>query len=258
MEENQPTINPVSQKQNVGRFVALQRAKLMKDGITNNTAPFIPQNGETLSPEPIYNAKFGVPLEARTMIPAALLKSQNGFKSNVVASYYTSQEAKTAIVKDSKGVGNLYQGSDGEFHSSNYYFADQMEQPEKLQDFANKNMKWQKRLTNETLKAESPELSDYLASYLAAARGGAKLEVSPEVAEQFKANMLAVCENEMKPYQAMKDKSLPKLSDVFNEADKKSYSILKNREKELGIAQENKQERKPREQKRSKSQEIGM
>ncbi len=68
--------------------------------------------------------------------------------------------------------------------------------------------------------------------------------------------MLAVCDNEMKPYPAMKNSALPKLSDVFSEADKKSYSLIVNREKELGIYNEKKQEQKKEKEHKRKPVEV--
>ena len=90
-----------------------------------------------------------------------------------------------------------------------------------------------------------------LGAYVAACKSGAKIEVSPEIAEQFKANILAVAENELKRTNAEKNPAIPIMSDLLSNADKKANEIVKSREKELGIGQEQKtQHFKPKENKR--------
>ena len=256
----------VSKKDFASYFIACQRANLIKNGLENETAPFLPKDIRTrtaadggitfvgqLSPQPIFHATSGMPLDAKEMIPAILLKTERGFESNVVGSYGTMKKAQTAIKKGEKGVGHLFQGKDKQNHSANYYFPEQTKQPELLQDYAQKNMKWEQRLSNETFQITSPEIEEYLGTYVAACRSGANVEVSSDIATQFKEKMLAVCDNELKRTSAVRDPAIPKMSDLLFNANIKAVEICKNREKELGIGQEQKQ--KPQEHERNQSVE---
>ena len=252
MEENL-TINPVN-KQFSGYYIARQRANLIKDGIENNTAPFIPVNGQ-VRPVFIYHASTGMPLDAKEMVPAILMRAKNGYESDVVGSYGTVNKANTAVKQNEKGVGHMWQDKDGINHIASLYFPEQTEQPEKLKEYA--KLKWQQRLQNETFKIESPSPADYLGTYLAACKSGAKVEVSPEIAEQFKSNMLAVCDNELKRA-AEKNRDVPALSDILFSAQLKSTKAIMDRQKELGIGQEKVQERKPNEHKRSQGHGMSM
>lgn len=252
----------VSKKDWNGAYVPKHTAKLIKAGIENETAPFLPKpqdivrNGETsltfkMSPELIYNANTGFALDAKDMIPVQLEKAAKGYESNVVGTKKSMDNAKTSIKAGENGVWYNFKGKDGEFHHSAYFFPEQAEQPERLQEFAQDNLKQKQNLTNDTIKIESPEVTDYLGAYVAACKSGAKIEVSPEIAEQFKANILAVAENELKRTNAEKNPAIPKMSDLLSNADKKANEIVKSREKELGIGQEQKtQHFKPKENKR--------
>jgi len=253
MEDTQ-NLKSLSKKDMAGVFVAKQRAGLVKDGIINETAPFIPKNGQ-ISTELIFNASTGRPLSAKEMIPAILMKEKNGYESNVVGGYTTGNKAGTSIKQGEKGLQYIFQDKDGVNHSSSFFFPEQMEQPERLREFAKGNQKWEQRLSGETFKITSPEVSEYLATYVAACKSGAKVEVSPEVAEQFKANMLAVANNELMPTTALRDKNIPKMSDLLFNAEVKSTEIIKNREKELGITQKTEQQK---EQKKQYERNQGM
>lgn len=80
--------------------------------------------------------------------------------------------------------------------------------------------------------------------YIAACKSGASLEVSPEVAEQFKQNISAVCKNELAK-NVEKTQGMPSLSEFLYNADVKANEIVKSVEKEKGLApQQKKDERK--------------
>ena len=232
-----------------GSYVPKHTAKLIKAGIENGTAPFIPNNGQIES-SLIFNANTGYALDAKDLIPTILTKAEKGYTSNAVGTYGTMGKAQTKIKSDEKGVFYNFKGADGEFHHSAYFFAEQTEQPERFMEFAEKNYRQRQNLSKETIKVASPEVGEYLGSYVAACKSGAKMEVSPEIAEQFKTNILAVAENELKRTNAEKNPAIPKMSDILSAAEKKSTEIIKAREKELGIApaqtktQEQKKERK--------------
>lgn len=253
-----PFLN-LSKKDLSGNRIAENRAILIKDGIENGTAPFLPRMEAVddhtfvgrLNPQVIYNANTGMPLNSRDLIPALLVKNKNGYESNAVGTFGTAQKAGTAIKKDEKGLDHMFQGADGQYHSASYFFPEQTEQPERLQEFAQKNQKWQQRLSNETIKIESPAVDEYLGAFVAACKSGAAVEVSPQVAADFQKNILAVADNELKrSYE--KNPDIPPMSKIFFSADLKATEIIKTREKELGIGQE--QSQKPHENKRQRNQ----
>lgn len=235
-QENAPEIN-VSKKEWNGAYVPKHTAILIKNGIESGKAPFLPANGR-ISPKAIYNANTGFPLDAKDLIPVQFEKAAKGYESNTVGTYKTMNNAGTSIKKDEHGVWFNFKGKDGELHHAAYFFGEQVENPEKFAEFASKNQKWQQRLSNETIKITNPEVSEYLASYVAACKSGAKLEVTPEVAEKFKQNILAVTENELKRTNAEKNPTIPKMTDLLFTADKKANEIVKSIEKEKGLAPE--------------------
>ena len=232
-----------------GTYVPKHTANLIKAGIENGTAPFIPQNGQVLTPL-VYNANTGFALEGKDMIPVLLTKAANGYESNSVGTYSTMAKAHTKINEGEKGVWYNFKGKDGEFHHAAYFFGEQTEHPQKFQKFAQKNLKQPQNLSNQTIKISSSDMTEYLGAYMAACKSGAKLEVSPEVAEQFKEKIIAVADNELKRTNAEKNPTIPKLTDLLTSAEKKSSEIIKDREKELGIGQKKSQQFKPKEHKR--------
>lgn len=239
-----------------GAYVPKHTAKLIKAGIENGTAPFIPQNGQ-IDSTLIYNANTGFALSAKDMIPVILVKAEKGYESNVVGTKKSFDNAGTQIKADEKGVFYNFKGDDGEFHHSAYFFPEQSAEPGKLNEFAQKNFKNLQNLKGETIKISSPAVTEYLGAYIAACKSGAKVEVSPEIAEKFKANIIAVSENELKRTNAEKNPEIPKLSDLLLNIDKKATEIIKNREKELGIAQKPaQQQEKKHERKQERSQEM--
>lgn len=241
-----------------GTYVPKHTAKLIKAGIENGTAPFIPQNGQISTPL-VYNANTGFALDGKDMIPVLLTKAANGYESNSVGTYNTMVgKAHTKVKQGEKGVWYNFKGKDGEFHHASYFFGEQTEHPQNFQKFAQGNFKQPQNLSNQTIKISSSDMTEYLGAYMAACKSGAKIEVSPEIAEQFKEKIVAVADNELKRTNAEKNPAIPKLTDLLTNADKKSIEIIKEREKELGIGLKKTLEQKPKEHKRSQSQEMSM
>ena len=86
---------------------------------------------------------------------------------------------------------------------------------------------------------------NWLLMYIAACKSGASVEVSPEVAEQFKQNISAVCKNELAKTPEEKIQGVPSLNELLYNADVKANEIVKSVEKEKGLAlQQKKDERK--------------
>lgn len=239
-----------------GAYVPKHTAKLIKAAVENGTAPFISENGQ-LNPTLVFNVNTGHALEAKDFFPVLLTKIENGYESNAVGTYGTMTKINNSVKENEKGVFYNFKGADGEFHHSAYFFGEQLENPEAFADFANKSFKQQQNLTKESFKITSPAVTEYLSTYLAASKSGAKVEVSPEISKQFAANVIAVCENELKRTNAEKNPEIPKLSDLLFNVEKKSSEIVKNREKELGIAQKPlQQQEKKHERKQERSQSM--
>lgn len=247
----------VSNKDWNGAYVPKHTAKLIKAGIENGTAPFIPNNGQ-LNPSLIFNVNTGHALEAKDLIPVILTKVEKGYESNAVGTFSTMNKIGNSVKENEKGVFYNFKGSDGEYHHSAYFFGEQLENPAAFAEHASKNFKQAQNLSKETLVIASPEVSEYLGTYVAACKSGAKVEVTPEIAEQFKTNILAVAENELKRTNAEKNPQIPKLSDLLFEVEKKSSAIVKNREKELGIETKPQHQSKKQERKQERSQSMSF
>ncbi|MCR5252584.1 MAG: ArdC family protein [Treponema sp.] len=247
----------ISKNDWIGAYVPKHTAKLIKAGIENGTAPFIPNNGQ-LKPSLIYNVNTEHCLEAKDLIPVQLTKIEKGYESDAVGTYNSASKADTKLKKGERGIYYNFVRKDGQFDHNAFYFAEQMESPEKFSQYAKKHCHQTQNLKNETLKISSPDVTEYLGTYVAACKSGAKLEVTPEISEQFKTNMLAITSNELARTNAEKNPNIPKMSDVLFDIEKYSSNIVKNREKELGIGQKQEkpeQQRKPKEQARKVEQE---
>ena len=96
-----------------------------------------------------------------------------------------------------------------------------MTDPEKFVE--NVQIKQPQRLQNVTFKINTPEA--YLPMYLAAAKSGAKLEVSPEVVKEFTNQLKDIC---------VKEKT--NLHDVLFAADLEANKIVKATEQKRGVA----------------------
>ncbi|MDE5898993.1 MAG: hypothetical protein K2H09_07010 [Treponemataceae bacterium] len=225
-----------------GNFVPKHTAKLIRDGIENGTAPFLPRDGQ-ISAQLVYNANTGYILNAKDLIPVQLERAAKGYESNAVGTKNTMDSAKTAIKPGEKGVWYNFKGKDGEFHHAAYFFAEQTEHPGRFAEFAQQKLRQPQNLAGETIKIESSEAGEYLASYIAACKSGARLEVSPEIAQQFRQNMIAVCDNELKRTNAEKNPSIPKLNDVLFSADKMAGELVKSIERKAGISHGQKQQK---------------
>ena len=80
---------PVSSKEFSGYWIPRHNAKVMKEGIDNNSAPFLPDERGNIKAEPIYNMATGYCLPANRLIPVQFAKMQNDYNSNVVATRTT-------------------------------------------------------------------------------------------------------------------------------------------------------------------------
>ena len=76
MSDNNPFETPVSKNEFNGYWIPKHNAKVMKEGIDKNTAPFLPNKDGTIKAVPIYNASTGYVLPATRLIPAQIEKEK--------------------------------------------------------------------------------------------------------------------------------------------------------------------------------------
>lgn len=250
-------LNPSQKKEWFGNYVPKHTAKLIKDSFEKNESPLLPNKDGIIEPNQIINANNGWVLNAKDLIPAQITKQNASFESYVVGTRNSLTNAGVDVKENEKGLYFNFKNDKGEYHSSLFYFPEQTSNPKKLVELAQSKEKSlngiQKNLKDITLNVDSA--NDYLAKYMVANKSGAKIKVSPEVVNQFKENMLEICNNELKRTTAEKNPVIPKLNDVLFNADKKANELIKNINKERGIGQ-NQKEIKPKQNNR-KPIEIG-
>ncbi len=230
------SLNP-SKNDWFGSLVPKHTAKLITQGIEDNSLPLLPDKDGKIEVRPVYNANNGWLLNAKDLVPAQITRQKAGYESNIVATKNSIDKAGTRVKSGEKGLFYNFKNKDGEFRHSQYFFAEQLEHPDRLVESA--KIRQPDRLKNETLKIDSAE--NYLPMYIAACKSGASLEVSPEVAEQFKQSISAVCRNELAKV-GEKAQGVQSLNEFLYNADVKANEIVKSVEKEKGLAPQQKKD----------------
>ncbi len=231
------SLNP-SKNEWFGSIVPRHTAKLINQGIEDNSLPLLPGKDGKIEITPIYNANNGWVLNAKDLVPAQITRQKAGYESNIVATKNSIDKAGTRVKSGEKGLFYNFKNQEGEFRHSQYFFAEQLEHPDRLVESA--KIRQPNKLQKETLKIDSAE--NYLPMYIAACKSGAGLEVSPEVAERFKKNISAMCKNELAKTPAEKTPGLPSLNEFLYNADVKANEIVKSIEKEKGLAPRHKKD----------------
>ena len=209
----QPNENKPSEKTFNGYFIPAHNAKKILEGFEKGDSPLLPKNGELL-PVAVYNSRTGYILNADTLIPAQIMKQEMGFESNVVSTAFNFKEAGTQRKQGEKGFLFNYKTKDGQIQTTSYFFGDQAENPQKVMDYAAKNHLKDRKILD-GINYEITKAEDYLPAYLAAAKSGMKVQVKPEIVEQFKSEMSHICENEKKSnFDKTKNKDM-KLNDYL-------------------------------------------
>ena len=217
MENTNPLENPVSKQEFNGYWIPRHNAKVMKQGLEENKAPFLPDSTGNIKAEPIYNMATGYCLPANRLIPVQFAKMQNGYNSNVVATRTTLGGMENGKKKKKKGV----------FY--NFKDKDKIQQKTNLKDYS--------------MVIASSEPKEYLGTYMAACRSGMKLSVDPQIAEEFKKKLMPTLENDLKK-QEERNKELPTLSNLLFDADKRATEITKS------LSQSAEQNQAPKQQKK--------
>lgn len=204
------TLNP-SKNDWFGSLVPRHTAKLISQGIEDNSLLLLPDKDGKIEIKPIYNANNGWILNAKDLVPAQITRQKAGYESNIVATKTSIDKAGTRVKSGEKGLFYNFKDKEGEFRHSQYFFAEQLEHPDRIVE--NAKIRQPNKLQNETLKIDSAE--NYLPMYIAACKSGASVAVSPEVAEQFKQNISAVCKNELAKTPEEKIQGVPSLNELF-------------------------------------------
>ena len=250
MEQTNPFEKPVSKNEFNGFWIPRHNAKVMKQGLENNKAPFLPDSTGAIKAEPIYNLATGYCLPANRLIPVQFAKMENGYNSNVVAARTTIGNMDNSLKDKEKGVFYNFKDDQGEIHTSSLFFPEQTQNPEAFLAAAQGKINQMTNLKDVSMVIASSEPQEYLGTYMAACRSGMKLSVDPQIAQDFKAKLMPTLENDLKKSEE-RNKELPTLSNILFDADKRATEITKT------LAHENGQETAPKQQKKQ-SQEMEM
>lgn len=251
LNNEKPYENKVSESQFNGYFVPSHSAKLIRESIENNTAPFLPDSSGVIKAKPIFNGNKGFCLTAKDLIPLQIIQGEN---SNVVVTFNTVNKAGIKIKEGEKGFFYNYQKEDKSVGVSQYFFPEQTENPEKIKEFVNPRIaKGIKLLTpDKIVEIKSSEPDQYLGAYLAACKTGATVKVSPEIAEQFKQNVMPILKNQTSIH---KNKEMDSLSDLMFKSERNAIDITTSMQKEKGQQQAKSQEQQKPQKKQHKEVE---
>ena len=209
-----------------GYWIPRYNAKVMKAGLENNKAPFLPDANGNINAEAVFNFTTHYCLPLNRLIPVQFKKMEEGFKSNIVGTRTTIDSLNISIKENEKGVFYNFKDETGEIHTSSLFFAEQTTNPELMIKEGNEKISLTGDFKDSSMVIATFEPKEYLGTYMAACRSGMKLSVEPQIAEEFKKNLMPVLENELKKSED-KDKSLPSLQELLFEADRRGSEILK-------------------------------
>lgn len=234
--------NIVLTKQQLSQVsVPYWNAVAWKKSIENGYAPFLPDKEGNVNAEPIYKFKGGYCLDGNELVMAQIKKAENGYASNVVATFNQINGAKTSVNKSEHGIQFNFKDKEGNYHSSRYFFPEQTAKPENLSLPVNGNAIAK---SGNEIMPNSASPADYMAAYLTACKTGATFKVTPELASEFKNNIMPILENQTKKV-ADRDASydsMPKLNNIMHEAVKKHIEQM-NVQKEQNHAPVQQKER---------------
>lgn len=241
MENANPFEKPVGKNEFNGFWIPAHNAKVMKAGIESNKAPFLPNAEGEIKAEAIYSIGSGYCLPGNRLIPVQFEKFNKGYTSNVVATKSLIKEMENSLKDGEKGVMYNFKGKDDAFHTATLYFPEQTEKPDDLIAMANNSIEKQENLKDIQLTIGSSEPVEYLGAYLAACKGGMKLSVDQQVAEDFKNKIMVNVENDIKKADN-RDKNIESVGNILFNADKRGTEILRTLAQEQNRSQEPKKQ----------------
>lgn len=221
----------VSETKFSGNWIPRHNAKMIREAMENSTAPFLPNEKGEIVARPIYNANTGFCLNAKDLIPLQIVAKNNQAAnySTIVATKSSIDAAQTSVKAGEKGFFYNFKRKDGSIGTTQFFFPEQTEHPDRVIDVAAKRISAMQNRYREnsgnarvhgTVEITSPNAEEYLAKYIAACKTHSILKCAPEVAVEFKKNFLNLLNN----YSARKGSNISEL--LFN-ADKKSAEIVK-------------------------------
>ena len=135
-------------------------------------------------------------------------------------------DAGTELKDGEKGVLYNFKGKDENFHTAAVFFPEQTENPGVIMEMAKDKINQPTNLKGLSLTIKSAEPVEYLGSYIAACKSGMNLFVSPDIAEDFKKNIMVNVNNDLKKAENL-DKSIDSVSNILFNADRRGTEILK-------------------------------
>ena len=249
MEQTNPFEKPVSKNEFNGFWIPRHNAKVMKQGLEEGKAPFLPDSTGAIKAEPIYNLATGYCLPANRLIPVQFAKMENGYHSNVVAARTTIGGIENSLKENEKGVFYNFKDDQGEIHTSSLFFPEQTQDPQAFISAANEKIHPMTNLKDVSMVIASSDPKEYLGTYMAACHGGMKLSVDPQIAQDFKTKLMPTLENDLKKSEE-RNKEIPTLSNILFDADKRATEITKT------LSQQNGQSVEPKQKKQSQEMEM--
>ncbi|MBC6713586.1 ArdC-like ssDNA-binding domain-containing protein [Treponema sp. Marseille-Q3903] len=241
LNSNKPFNNDVSEKQFNGYFVPAHNAKVIKAGIKNGTAPFLPDQTGKIDAKAIYNGNTGFCLNAKDLLP---LQVENGDKSNVVVTFKTVNAAGTQVKEGEKGFFYNYvkDKETNTIGTSQFFFPEQTANPEAVAKAVEEKVKKNgERKLDKTIEITSAEPEEYLGAYIAACKSGATVTASPKVAKAFIEKFTEVLNNQLsKP--ADRKEGVDKYSELMFKVDTKANAINQKLYAEVKQEHQQKQE----------------
>ncbi len=239
-----PELNPerpfesnVSEKKFSGNWIPYHNAKMIREAMDNDTAPFLPDERGEIAARPIYNANTGFCLNAKDLIPLQILASQNPAAdySTIVATKSSIEAAKTSVKAGEKGFFYNFKREDGTIGTTQFFFPEQTEHPDRVIETASKKISAAQSRNHKsegnvrargTVEITSPNAEEYLAKYVAACKTYSFLKCAPEIAAEFKKNFSSVLDNQFAKKGEFKQE-VGNLNNLLFNADRKSVEIVK-------------------------------
>lgn len=211
-------------------FLPSYNAKIIATGIEQGNSVLLPNSDGKINASSIYNGNTGYIVSSEQLIPLLQIRSNQDYKSDVVATSSLLSKAGTSKKQNEKGFYFTFKNkTDNQYHTAQYIFPEQTVNPTALIDYTKNSLKANKALVKETYKITSEY--DYLPAYIAACKSGIQLEVDKTVAEKFSNLMTKICENQVKKE---KDITVKSFSSFIHDADKKSNEIISQIRHEKG------------------------
>ena len=225
LDTDKPFNNSVSEKQFNGFFIPSHNAKIIRESIENGTAPFLPDQDGNVKARPIINGNTGYCLNAKDLIPLQVVQGDN---SSMAVTYKTVNDAHSRIKSGEKGFFYNFQREDKTVGTSQFFFPEQTEQPERVKEAVEAKVKKTniQKLSNKTIEINSANPEEYLGNYVAACKSGASLKVSPDIAEEFKKNFTSILNNQLSK-KADRNAEIDTLSGFMFKVDQKANAVNK-------------------------------